>query len=145
MPINFIPLMNKISSQAFKDIEELVFDSLEKNNFNAVEAFNNPSDKKEMYPLYGTTMISYIYRTTLFILKKFQSINFQNLNSVEIKKIIHNEIIEIELLTHRKNFKSKDNEIRENSLEQVKIIVDELTQQKDPRAEEIKKEFGLNQ
>lgn len=143
MPINFFPLMNKIGERANNDIEEMVFESLKQNNFDPTKAINNPSDIKDMNPLYGMSMLNYIYRNRTAILYKLRGVDLNNLNSEEIKKLIHKEILNIELLTHRNHINSEDKETRENSISQVKKIVEELTQLNDSRVDEIKKEFGL--
>jgi hypothetical protein len=68
MPINMFSLSNTLAEHANKDIEEMVFESLKQNNFDPIEAFNNPSQLKNIYPLYGSSMISYIHRNTSAIL-----------------------------------------------------------------------------
>lgn len=141
MPINLFSLSNTLSEHANKDIEEMVFESLKQNKFDAIDAFNNPSQLKNIYPLYGSSMIDYISRNTSAILNKFRDMNFKNLDVEEIKKLIHKEILDIELLTHRRYINSEDKDIKENSYTQVKRIIEELTQLNDPRIEDIKKEY----
>ena len=134
--------MQKIFKMADKEIEDLVFDSLKRNNFIIQEAIKNPSKLTTIHPAYGLTLKTYITRNIFYILNKLDALCLQDKNESKIRVSIRKEILYMNYLSHKRYLNSNNPEIKKEYKNKIEKVIEELTDLNDSRVHEIKNELS---